>query len=294
MRKSVGGFARKRCSTFDSRASRFQVEPPENGMLQRADGYRSSCALPSQRGPRAEWAAATDPVPPALCFPKENIDGRGTIAWLKRFSRPSEEIDLRHIVKPFVKEVKGRWAKPTKRRVGTEAEPSHDGSVQHATLPAAAADADGRADTHEAAVRAANALFEKQRAAPVPEPSAREPAVENTAPRRAGRILPSLINNVPEDDGRPSPRAKASPKPKPTPKPARRKSQVLPIEEPTRQQAGTKASTKRISAAQDSNAPAAPTSRRASRRLQRRWVLRSEPMAGQKWKKRLRYPKRFY
>jgi hypothetical protein len=237
---------------------------------------------------------------------------------------------MRRPIRPFVKEYKSRSAKPAPRAGGEDATLEPTPRFLDAPPPAAARirEAD---DTYEAAMKAADLVFGKKAPSPVallvdvaPPPPA-EPAlaeetvlivaeaapIEAPAPRPMGRILPSLIEVefTPAREPEPPARKRGRPRkvvavpaaPPPTDEP----------EAPVIERAPRKASRPAAKAAprpifaeiaapivtpdaelDDEDDDALPASPRPARRIQARWVRRTELMAGEKWKRRLPQPGR--
>ena len=190
---------------------------------------------------------------------------------------------VRHTVRPFIKEFKNRSTKPPAANPGTIGDAKIDGSKpSFLDLGVFATRQANHDDERSAALKAADAVFRKGgSAAPAPET-----APSSNAP--AGRILQSLVaaedapavRSAAADEklrrgGGPGKAEKSSPirRQKPALQP---KSEVARVAVEQR--------------AENSSPEMSPVSRprRERRRILKRWVLETELIAGEKWKRRLR------
>jgi hypothetical protein len=190
---------------------------------------------------------------------------------------------VRRIVRPFIKEFKNRSIKPSASHSGSIDAAKNDGSkpsfldlgvfeTRHANYD----------DERSAALKAADAVFRKGGSAA----SAPETAPSSNVP--AGRILPSLI--AAEDGpavrsaaagekirrGRGLAKAEKS-------SPIRRQKPAL---QPKNEVARVAVEQPAASSSPEMSTVSRP--RRERRPIQKRWVLETELIAGEKWKRRLR------
>lgn len=189
---------------------------------------------------------------------------------------------VRRIVRPFIKEFKNRSIKPSASHPGPIGAAKNDGSnPSFLDLGVFATHRANDDDERNAALKAADAVFRKGGSAA----SAPETAPSSNAP--AGRILPSLVAADDAPAGR-SAAADEKIRRGRGPEKAERSSAVR-RQKPTFQ---PKAEVARVAVEQpaESSSPemsAVSRPRRARRWIQKRWVLETELIAGEKWKRRL-------
>jgi hypothetical protein len=188
---------------------------------------------------------------------------------------------VRHIVRPFIKEFKSRLIKGSTGRANSAGNntavrarpPSFDKNMF--------VDGQGNYDARSDALKAADALFGK---------SISQDVVLEAQPSssgRVGRILPSLIGagdapNSPAGGADERVRRRGRPKaerPTSTRREEKAREKTCDVEQVLETEAAANPSPERM----------AVIASRPSRRLaQKRWVLKTKPIAGQKWKRRLR------
>lgn len=201
---------------------------------------------------------------------------------------PVTEERMRRPVRPFVKEFKTRWSKSSKSPAQTEAEcdkPRFTQSFLDLDMASQARDRDD--DEYRAALKAADAAFGTLSQI-VPEVA--------TAPSHVGRVLPSLVEDIPLQLVR-SPEAKekstASRKVRKN-EPARKAASPAPVVRRKRAAPLKAQSVTTLadlgSQTESSETRLDPATRRAGRPIQKRWVMKAELKAGEKWKRRLRKP----
>jgi hypothetical protein len=190
---------------------------------------------------------------------------------------------VRHIVRPFITEFKNRSIKPLAGHPGPLGDARNDGSKpSFLDLGVFAIRQANYDDERNAALKAADAVFRKGGSAA----SAPETAPSSNAP--AGRILQSLVaaddapavRSADADEkirrGRGLAKAENS-------SAVRRKKPAL---QPKTEVARVAVEQRAGSSSPEASAVSRP--RRERRRIQKRWVLESELIAGEKWKRRLR------
>ena len=188
---------------------------------------------------------------------------------------------MRHTVRPFIKEFKKRSSKssaphpPIDDAGGDSAKPSFLDLSNFASFETS------HDDEYQAALKAADAVFGRSSsAACVPEevPASKDPV---------GRVLPSLIDEDSPLAVRLAAANKKTRRPRIVEKPEdfapvrRRKSSHAPESE------GTKASDEPAAANPSTEVLSVTAARREPTAIQKRWVLKTELKAGQKWQRRL-------
>jgi hypothetical protein len=190
---------------------------------------------------------------------------------------------VRRIVRPFIKEFKNRSIKPSASHPGPIGAAKNDGTnPSFLDLGVFATRQANYDDERKAALKAADAVFRKGGSAA----SAPETAPSSNAP--AGRMLPSLIA---ADDAPAGRSAAADEKIRRGRGPGKaERSSAVRRQKPTLQ---PKSDVARVAVERraESSSPEMSTVSRPRlerRRIQKRWVLETELIAGEKWKRRLR------
>jgi len=209
---------------------------------------------------------------------------------------------MRRTVRPFVKEFKTRWSKSPKSPAQTEAEcDTPRFSQSFLELDAASQPGNRDDDGYLAALKAADAAFGAMS----------QIVPEGVSASHVGRVLPSLVEEVPPPPGR-EPEAKektpANRKVRktglvrkaksPAPTAARKRAapaKITVTKIPPAKVLPAKVQGVRTSADPEAQAGASetrpgPAARREGRSIQKRWVAKAELKAGEKWKRRLRKP----
>lgn len=190
---------------------------------------------------------------------------------------------MRHTVRPFVKEFKDRWSKSSKPHPQTIVDADKDSSKQpFLDVGDSATSQNNHNEEYIAALSAADAVFGgSSSVAPIQVKASSSNA-------HVGRVLPSLI----DVDGAPtvrltevdekSARGRKARKAKSSPSTRLRKPSL-----PSKSE-GLRSSAEQAAANLSPEISVVSPRRREHRSIQKRWVLKTEFKAGQKWKRRLR------
>jgi hypothetical protein len=197
---------------------------------------------------------------------------------------------MRRTVRPFIKEFKSRSSKaPTGRVMAPPIEESRP-EPPIFDIPDILVRNGAKDDAYEAALRAADAVFNRR----IETPPLSEPvtAAAVSPPQPAGRILPSLIEHSAAEAAPREPirlrKARASRTAEQS-EPAARARRGRPPSEPKRERPRPPAAEPPVAefAPSEPDRPESDAPRRSHRPIQSRWVLKTELRAGEKWKRRL-------
>jgi len=189
---------------------------------------------------------------------------------------------VRHTVRPFIKEFKTRSAKSSAAHPRPTGNADNDGSRPSFLDPDVFSPRQNKnGDEHKVAFAAADAVFGRE------SPEVPPPETSQLSNAPVGRVLPSLIGDddplavrLTDGDGK-SRRGRNSGKVKSS-LPIRRKQPTL---RPKSELASDFLEQPAASLSADTMIVSVPLRKRRS--IQKRWVLRSELKAGEKWKRRL-------
>jgi hypothetical protein len=199
---------------------------------------------------------------------------------------------MRRTVRPFVKEFKTRWSKSSKSPAQTEAECDTPRFTQSfLELDVASQPGNRDDDGYLAALKAADAAFG----------GLSQVIREGAAVSHVGRVLPSLVEEVPPPLVRaPEAKKKAATGRKvrmtsvvrkaESPAPSTAKKRAAPAKAPFAKVQGMSPSVDPESQADALEPRFDPATRREGRSIQKRWVIKAELKPGEKWKRRLRKP----
>lgn len=188
---------------------------------------------------------------------------------------------MRHTVRPFIKEFKKRSSKSSAPQPPIDEADKKSAKPLFLDLGSFAAYENNHDDEYQAALKAADAVFDRRDSVACVQ----DEALASKDP--VGRVLPSLIDEGAERTGRLAEADEKTRRGRKVEKPVRSPSirRSKPARSP--QSEVVKASAELLTANLSTEISNVSAPRRERSAIQKRWVLKTDLKAGQKWKRRL-------